>query len=218
MKEWSLSPAPPAWSRSTDLSQLDWDSLPALTPFILADGSRIANQQTSVRLCYTLQIFYMRFDCQDHDIWGNYTRRDDPIYNEEAVEVFIAPGEKDPLDYYEFEVSPNGVLFDALIHNPDGQNNALMSGDLSWDCPGIEWRAWRNDTLHHWWVSLAIPWHSLTATGELPKSWRANFYRIERPHDGEAEFSCWSPVMTRVADFHRPAYFGFLHFANDDVG
>src|SRR5512143_132481 len=154
MKEWILAPVPATWENVSDLSQLDWNLLPTLSAFILADGSRPASQQTGLRLGSTARCLYVRFDCQDHDIWGNYTRRDDPIYNEEAVEVFIASGEKDPLDYYEFEVSPNGVLFDALIHNPDGQNNAHMLGDPSWDCPGIEWRAGRNDTLHHWWASL----------------------------------------------------------------
>jgi hypothetical protein len=217
MKEWVLPPIPGTWNKKIDLSQSDWSSLPALSPFILADGSREAKQQTTVRLCQTSQLFYVRFDCQDRDIWGNYTRRDDPIYIEEAVEVFIAPNESDPLDYYEFEVSPNGVLFDAQIFNPSGKNDSHMTGNPAWDCQGIKWQAGRNDNHQHWWAVLVIPWHSLTTRLELPRSWRANFYRIERPHDDEAEFSCWSPVMTPVADFHRPSYFGVLQIATDDA-
>jgi len=216
MKEWMLPPAPGEWGKSPDLGRIDWSSLPPLSRFILADDSREASQQTTVRLCCTSQILYVRFDCQDRDIWGNYTRRDDPIYNEEAVEVFIAPGEKDPLDYYEFEVSPQGVLFDAFIHNPDGKNNAQMSGDLAWNCPGIEWRVGRDDAQQHWWAVLVIPWHSLIPGEKPPDRWRANFYRIERPHGDAAEFSCWSPVMTPVADFHRPAKFGILHIVDHD--
>jgi hypothetical protein len=218
MKEWFLPPAPPAWSKALDLSQLDWDSLPVLSPFIRADGSREALQQTTLRLCYTKQILYARFDCLDRDIWGNYTRRDDPIYNEEAVEIFLAPTESDPIDYYEFEISPNGILFDARIHNPDGKNNARMIGDAAWDCPGIQWQAGRNDDQHRWWAVLSIPWGAVSPGFELPRTWRANFYRIERPHDAEAEYSCWSPVMTDVADFHRPARFGILHIASGKDG
>jgi hypothetical protein len=210
MKEWFLTPRSETWDRSGDLRQLDWSDLPKLSPFILADGSREAKQQTTVHLTCTSELLYVRFDCQDRDIWGNYTRRDDPIYNEEAVEVFIAPSDADPINYYEFEVSPNSVLFDARIHNPDGRNNPHMTGDSAWDCPGIQWDAGRDDPRQHWWAVLAIPWHSLAAGVELPKSWRANFYRIERPHDEAAEFSCWSPVMTPVPDFHRPAQFGIL--------
>jgi hypothetical protein len=211
MKEWLIPSRPAAWDRSGDLLQWDWNSLPALSPFILSDSSREAWQQTSVRLCCSTQIFYVRFDCQDRDIWGNYTRRDDPIYTEEAVEIFIAPTDQIPIDYYEFEVSPNGVLFDAKIHNPDGRNNARMTGDPAWDCFGIEWYAGREDAQGHWWAILAIPWQSLSAEIDLPKTWRANFHRIERPHDEAAEFSCWSPVLTPVPDFHRPTQFGFLY-------
>lgn len=218
MKEWILSPVPAAWQSVSDLSLLDWSLLPVLSPFILADGSRPASQQTSLRLGYTARYLFAHFSCQDHDIWGNYTRRDDPIYNEEAVEIFIAPGEKDPLDYFEFEVSPKGVLFDALIHNPDGKNNPHMSGNVSWDCPGIVWQVWQDDTQQRWWAALVIPWRSLTAEVELPKAWRANFYRIERPHGSDAEYSCWSPVMTPVADFHRPARFGIIRVLAYDAG
>jgi hypothetical protein len=216
MKEWTLPLAPSAWTSSPDLGRLDWGCLPVLTPFILADGSQEARHQTSVHLCHTEKILYIRFDCQDQDIWGNYTRRDDPIYNEEAVEVFIAPNPSDPIDYYEFEVSPNGVLFDALIHNPNGKNDAQMTGDRSWDCPGIRWQAGRNDLQQHWWAVLAIPWHSLMTQSVLPRFWRANFYRIERPSNEEAEYSCWSPVMTPVADFHRPAMFGILTIESNE--
>jgi hypothetical protein len=91
MKEWLLTPRSDTWDRSGDLYQLDWSDLAGLSPFILADGSRKARQQTAVHLCCTSQLLYVHFDCQDRDIWGNYTRRDDPLYNEEAVEIFIAP-------------------------------------------------------------------------------------------------------------------------------
>jgi hypothetical protein len=210
MKEWFLPSAPPAWDEKLDIRQSAWHSIPALSPFILADGSRQALQQTTLRLCCSRQFLFARFDCQDRDIWGNYTRRDDPIYNEEAVEIFIAPTASVPIDYFEFEVSPKGVLFDARIHNPDGKNNAHMTGDTAWDCPGIQCYARIDEAQQHWWAVLGIPWQELSSDLQPPGTWRTNFYRIERPRDAAAEFSCWSPVMTEIADFHRPARFGIL--------
>ena len=47
--------------------------------------------------------------------------------------------------------------------------------------------------------------------------WRGNFYRIERPHDAEPEFSGWSPTMTDPADFHKPAYFGILELETEPI-
>jgi hypothetical protein len=64
-----------------------------------------------------------------------------------------------------------------------------------------------------WWAEISIPWRGLVPSGEIPRIWRANFYRIERPRGGEAEFSAWSPTMARPADFHKPAYFGRLELA-----
>ena len=116
--------------------------MPPLPPFLLADGSGLAVQQTTVRLAWDEAALHVRFDCADRDAWGTFTRRDDPIYQEEAVEVFLAPGAADPARYFEFEVSPRGTLFDAIVWNPDS-DRATMRADPAWDCPhfhGISWR------------------------------------------------------------------------------
>lgn len=189
-----------------------WNAFEKITPLILADGSGPALQQTIVRVCYDDDALYIRFDCDDRDIWGTYTRRDDPIYDEEVVEVFIGTGAEDPVHYFEFQVSPNGVLFDATIYNPDSIR-ATFKWDASWMCPNIRWQAERDDTKNFWWGAFAIPWASITGDGRVPNICRANFYRIERPRDGSVEYSCWSPTMTNPADFHKPARFGILEFA-----
>ena len=194
---------------AADLMAWDWTTATPLPSFRLADNSGPALQQTKARICYNATAFFVRFDCDDRDIWGISTQRDDPIYDEEVVEVFIGAGAATPVDYYEFEVSPNGVLLDLTVYNPASDRANLVT-DFSWDCPGLRWQAGRNDAANHWWVVMAIPWAALGVTGSLPTIWRANFYRIERPRDAEPEFSAWSPTMTEPADFHKPAYFGTL--------
>jgi hypothetical protein len=156
-----------------------------------------------------LETLYVRFDCDDCDIWGTYTDRDDPIYDEEVVEIFLGAGEADLVRYFEFEVSPNGVLFDARIYNPTSQRTEL-EWDETWNCPGIRWQAVRDDAANQWWAVVTIPWMAVGPPGDPSSIWRANFYRIERPRDAEPEYSCWSPTMTAPADFHKPAYFGVL--------
>jgi hypothetical protein len=200
------------WNRGRELADWNWEDATALPPFTLADGRGLAIQQTMARVCYNSQALFVRFDCDDRDIWATSTQRDDPIYDEEVVEVFIGTGEATPVDYYEVEVSPNGVLLDLTVHNPTSQR-ADLKVDFAWDCPGLRWAAGRDDAKRHWWAVLAIPWSSIGATAELPKMWRANFYRIERPRDADPEFSCWSPTMTEPADYHKPAYFGVLELA-----
>lgn len=204
-----VPPVPQTWDTQAELATWDWTGVPKLPAFTLADGSGPAGQQTVARVCYDAQALYVRFDCDDSDIWGTYTQRDQPIYDEEVVEVFLGAGEADLIRYYEFEVSPNGVLLDAGIYNP-ASRRAELEVDVSWDCPGLRWHTVRNDTAKQWWAVLVIPWAAVAPPGDLPRLWRANFYRIERPRDAEPEFSCWSPTMTDPADFHKPAYFGLV--------
>lgn len=185
-----------------------WEEIPSLS-LTLSDGSGPPGQATVVRVCRDGQALHIRFECEDRDAWGSYLRRDDPLYEEEAVEVFLAPGAADPVDYFEFEVSPRGALFDARIHNPTSLR-ADLTADRSWDCPGLRWEAGSGTARQDWWATLSIPWPAVAPEGDLPRIWRANFYRIERPRDGEPEFSAWSPTLVRPADFHKPARFGVL--------
>lgn len=200
------------WNAGADPFHWDWAQAAPLPPLLLADGSGPAQQQTVTRICYNRQMLFVRFDCADTDIWGTYTQRDDAIYDEEVVEIFIAPGDATPVDYYEFEVSPNGVLLEVFAHNPTG-DRAQMQLDFTWDCAGLQWVAQRDDAQNQWRVIYALPWASIGAPADLPTIWRANFYRIDRPRNGEPEFSCWSPTMIDPADFHRPGYFGYLRLA-----
>lgn len=194
-------------------SPWSWDGIPSLSPFQLADGSGLALQQTRVRLCWDDEALRVRFDCEDRDAWGTYQRRDDPLYEEEAVEIFLAPGEEDPLYYLEFEVSPLGTLFDARIRNPTSRRED-MTDDRDWNCPDLRWTAGPGAERQDWWAELALPWIGIAPKGSLSRVWRANFYRIERPRDGEPEFSCWSPTLVRPADFHRPNRFGVLELSS----
>ena len=180
-----------------------------LPPLRLADDSGLARQQTAVRICHDAAALYVRFDCDDRDIWGTFTQRDDPIYDEEVVEIFLAAGAETPTEYAEIELSPNGVLFDAWVQNPTG-DRAQMVVDTAWDWPGIRWHTERIDVEKRWWAVLVLPWMGIAPSAPLPAVWRANFYRIERPRDAEPEFSCWSSTLTDPADFHQPGRFGTL--------
>jgi hypothetical protein len=200
---------PAHWPNDPLVATWPWPELAPLPPLRLADGSGPAQQQTTVRLCYDAAALYLRFDCQDDDIWGTYGHRDDPIYDEEVVELFLGPGQADLTRYFEIEISPNGVLFDAAIYNPTSQRSELEI-DTGWDGPGLAWQAGRADEANHWWATLTIPWAAVSPSPSPARLWRANFYRIERPRHGQTEFSCWSPTMTEPADFHKPAYFGYL--------
>lgn len=210
--EWVVPEMPADWAQNRRAEEWPWHELTPLPPLLHAGGGGMAAQQTEVRPCHRDGWLYVQFTCHDQDIWGTYSQRDDPIYDEEVVEVFLAPGSATPIEYAELEVSPNGVLLDAWIVNPTGERDD-MSADVAWDCPNLEWQAGRDDGQNRWWAIFGIPLRALVGEVEIPRVWRANFYRIERPRLGNEEFSCWAPTLTEPADFHKPSRFGRIVLA-----
>ncbi len=215
LPRWRVPIAPLPLDDDAVIGPWVWERIPRLPPLFSADGARPAAWKTAVRVCRDGYGLAVRFDCADRAAWGTFAERDDPLWQEEAVEVFLALGGDEPRRYFEFEVSPRGVLFDARVDNPTGQR-ADLRVETAWDCPGIRWGAGSTDLLHQsvgeedWWAVLVLPWASLAGPEGLPDILRANFYRIERPPGAPPEFSAWSPTLADPPDFHQPARFGFL--------
>jgi len=188
------------------LDEAAWSRVPGVTLRRAQDGADPL-QATAVRLAYDDVALLLRFDCDDRDIWATHSRRDAPLWEEEAVELFVAPGEDDPSEYVEIEVNPLGAIFDARITNPQGRRES-MRVDADWNAAGLVAVVVRRSP-GTWTAQLEIPWIDL-CDGAPPPVWRANFFRIERPRDGDHEFSCWSPTLADPPDFHKPSFFGRL--------
>jgi len=188
------------------LDEAAWLRVPAFALRRTQDGADPL-QATRVRVAYDVDALLLRFDCDDRDIWATHSRRDGPLWEEEVVEVFVAPGEADPTDYVEIEVNPLGAVFDARVANPHGRRGS-MRVDATWNAAGLAAVVSRSSP-GIWSVQLEIPWGDLCG-GFPPRVWRANFFRIERPRDGDHEFSSWSPTFADPPDFHKPARFGRL--------
>src|SRR5580765_718647 len=98
--EWRVPRVPSSWDERDALLSLPWSEVSHLPPLVRADGSGPSVFPTTVRVCESDEALFVRFECEDRDIWGTYTERDDPLYEEEAVEVFLAPGGADPVEYH----------------------------------------------------------------------------------------------------------------------
>ena len=145
----------------------------------------------------------VRFDCRDEGTGATLLGRDEPLWKEDVVEVFLSPFEP-PSVYFEFEVNPLGALFDARIESPEGKRETMRS-DVSWNLRGFSGRT--RVRPRRWSAIVTIPLAPLAPSG-IPPTWRANFFRVDR--GSTDEFSAWSPTLADPPDFHAPSRFGFL--------
>src|ERR1051325_7247134 len=138
-------------------------------------------QHTAVRVACNADELRVLFHAADTQISATLTERDDPLYTEEVVEVFLDPV-GDLACYFEIEVNPLNAVFDLVLR----RNRSGYRMELAWNCEGLRTAVRRE--IESWSAELSIPFASLTADPPAPGSeWRANFTRIDRPPGVERE-------------------------------
>lgn len=175
------------------------------------DG-RKPSARTTARMLYDDQHLYVSFDCEDAHIWGTLFKRDDSIYTQEVVEIFL-DADGDGRTYNEIEVSPNNTLFDASFpERRTGMNLSWDSGTRS----AVKFKGTINnpsDRDQGWTVEMAVPFSKLAKVPRLPPrkgdGWRFNLYRLDG-EGGRQEGMAFSPLF--VGDFHHLPRFGRLNF------
>jgi hypothetical protein len=174
--------------------------------------------RTSFSALWNPQGLAIRFDVCDQQPWHTMTRRDDPIWNEEVVEIFLDPTGTGR-DYLELEISPINVVTDLRIRSA----SPALDGDLAWNWQGLESTVVPGSCEGMnpgSWVALAwLPWAGLDAvsagvSARVPPGpgdrWRFNVFRIKRPggptapEDG-AVYAAWSAPDGPT--FHVPGSF-----------
>jgi hypothetical protein len=172
--------------------------------------------QTHIKACYDDNTLYFFFICNDPDIWTSFTQRDEHLWENEAVEIFIDVDDE-PETYVEIEVSPANVLFDSYIVdtvNIDVPKTALFNLKGIRTAVALSGTLYERDDIDdHWTVEIAIPFADLaneniqqvTTATEI----RINFYRLDENQGMERMSYAWSPTGGK---FHKPAYFGNLTF------
>jgi len=179
------------------------------------------NFTTEVRVLYSGEYLYVGFYCEDDHVWGTLRDRDDPVYREECVEVFVCPSGKTH-QYYEINISPKNVLFDACILNGRTADNPRnkFQGFHDFNLQDIQTRAHVEGILDvpgeagSWKAEYAIPLEGLWGAPHIPPEhgdvWRVNFYRIDSPDRVRVDYYSWSTV--HEANFHQPWKFGRIRF------
>ena len=149
------------------------------------------------------------FRADDDEIVAKYLKHDEPLYEEDVVEIFVAPAGL--THYFEIEVNPLGTTFDARVDSPDGVR-ATMKVEVRWDCENLFAAIRKTPGVIE--TIVRFPFASIgTDPPARGGTWRGNFFRIDRSGRHGDEFSAWQPTMKNPADFHVAAAFGRIVFA-----
>jgi Carbohydrate family 9 binding domain-like len=177
--------------------------------------------QTAFRALWSDDGLFIRFDVTDSDPWYTLRQRDSRLWEEEVVELFVAP-ERAGRRYLEIEVSPGNVVSDLYV------SLAEQRFDLAWNVQGLQSRVYpRQDSKGRpegWTVIAFVPWDGVRLPSTVPVSaqpprpgdrWRFNVFRIERPGgkarpEADALYLAWSPTGQR--SFHVAEAFRDLEF------
>jgi hypothetical protein len=197
-----------------DLSDPVWGKANVVRLVNSFDGSP-ASLRTEARILFDDRFLYVAFESEDPDVWGTLMKRDEPIYNEEVVEVFL-DADANGRTYNELQVSPNNVQFDAYFP-------ARRQGmDTSYDAQmktAVKIRGTLNnpsDTDEGWSAEMAIPFERLNAVPNVPPKakdrWRFNLFRLEHVKRRQIEGQAFSAL--HVGDFHYLPRFGWLVFGD----
>ena len=167
--------------------------------------------RTRFRALWNEHGLHLRFDSEDDAPWFTMTERDDRLWEEEVVEIFL-----DPLGdgrYVEVELNPANVVCDLRRLGP----GETASDPDRTDGPGV---FGHRDTGRRWWSrmtagsGLSIPARGRALISPVPPApgaeIRFNVFRIKRPGGPEAPeagavFAAWSP--TGSPSFHVPEAF-----------
>lgn len=197
-----------------DLSKPVWQSIPTIK-LMLANDTGEPVQSTFVRGCWDGENLYLAYECRDLDIRATFHQRDDRVWQEEAVEAFIAPY-GDLRHYYEFQCSPLNVVRDVKVTSPNARAENLAF-DGTWDCAGwrtaVSLQSNRSNPLQkdlgwnaEWRIPLSELLDPLAGSILAGEEWRVNLYRID--HWPQEEYTSWSATPGDPFSFHRPTFFG----------
>ena len=185
-----------------------------------------AKYSTQFRAMWTERGLYVRFDATDDDPWYDHTDRDDPLWEEEVVEIFLDPS-RTGTNYAEVEINPGGAVCDVRMLAGEPKKQI----DLNWNLEGLTLRVHLNHgsrgQILGWTAIVLLPWTGFETLPPVrdvalpPRTgdrWRFNVFRIERPGGRDAPnrnviFAAWSPPPGR--SFHVPAVFRDLEFVKE---
>jgi hypothetical protein len=196
----------------------------------LSNGLGSSSSTSEISMCFDDINLHVNQTMMGQQFLTNpgYTACDDPIFNADVAELFIAPNmEETPHCYNELDISPFNVMFDAGIYNEDLSYHTVDGYEFDCKGTGIDYASSTNMNENMWEAQLTFTFELLNCPHDCPLArycghstandvYRANFFRINELvatsscSSSTCEYMAWSPTMINPPAFHEPSKFGYL--------
>ncbi|TCW62428.1 carbohydrate-binding family 9-like protein [Treponema sp. J25] len=162
---------------------------------------------TCVRIGYTDQFLYVRFDAYAPTLRARRTEPKSDVFRDDCLEVFLMPP---GCRYWAWEINALGTLLDYQAYTQEGK-------EIEFEYP---WKSTAQYTVQYYSqektlvLELALPWHDFERTEPpLPGTqWRISLNRIILNEEEKPSYGSWSSFPKEKVSFHQPEYFGILEF------
>jgi hypothetical protein len=161
-----------------------------------------------------MSMLYVGYECEDTDIVARHTERDDPTYEDDAVEIFLNPKPSQTGIYFGLEMNARAVLYDYLMYDA---RYAFKRFNLQ----GVQLATYirgtvnmRGDQDKGWSLEVAIPWANFEELSKRPLPgdiWTAALNRWDGVEPNR-RLSMWVDPLQSQPNPHVPARFGQLVF------
>jgi hypothetical protein len=180
------------------------------------------NVETKALTAWSGTRLYVAFIVSSKNVKGTFTRHDDPLYDQDVVELFIDP-DGDSKNYLELEWNCLNTSLDYFFAGPGTGRNPDWAPKGMLNAVKVKGTANNaSDVDTGMVVEISLPWTDISPwsvkTSFPPKAGDTlplNFYRIDYPGGNTEELLAWAP--TGVANFHLPGKFGALVFSAQPV-
>jgi len=198
------------------VSAEEWGAAsPAIEYIFPWDSQTGAKQITRARLLWDDTNLYVAYECEDTDIYAQYLERDDWVYRDDTVEIFlnVVPSQIDA--YYGLEMNVRGVFMDYLCTSSQYYHKPYQFQGVR-ICSHIDGTLnMRGDTDTGWSLEAAIPWANFSTMSrkgpEVGTVYTANLTRWDGV-DPDRRLSVWSDSQLDWPHPHAPEHFGELIF------
>lgn len=171
--------------------------------------------KSEARVVYTERGFHVYLISYEKEIMATCKNMNDPVYRDSCMEFFFKPNPENDGRYMNFEINPFGTLNLGIGKDRFDRNKITdVLSEIFNIYPSVTKISLQNFSGPFWYIRYLIPFDFIESRyGKL--SFRSgmkmtgNFYKCAEdtayPH-----FGCWSKVISKTPDFHRPECFGSL--------